>query len=370
MRGKYVTETLRVEESGIARAAETLRAGGLVAVPTETVYGLAARADSEAAVADIYAAKGRPSFNPLIVHVASLDAAREFADFSPQAEALAQAYWPGPLTLVLPRKPEAGLAAAVTAGLDTIALRMPAHPVMRRVLEETGLPLAAPSANRSGYISPTSAAHVLASLDGRIHAVLDGGECERGLESTIAAVRGDGTIEILRPGPVELDAGKGAGGGIEAPGQLASHYAPGKPRPGRSGSAALRVSSPGCAIAQTTYRGSPDSRRRHRHRDQRPLAARGDAARSVVLGLVGDRGDDLLHFGIGVAGVIARPAIAILAIVELLLIVAFELGETFLAPPDFAAALFISLGLAGGGKIHTLADDLDRRRRDVDHCLG
>jgi L-threonylcarbamoyladenylate synthase len=229
MRGKYVTETLRVEESGIARAAETLRAGGLIAVPTETVYGLAARADSEAAVAAIYAAKGRPSFNPLIVHVASLDAARAFADFSPQAEALAQAYWPGPLTLVLPRKPEAGLAAAVTAGLDTIALRMPAHPVMRRVLEETGLPLAAPSANRSGYISPTSAAHVLASLDGRIHAVLDGGECERGLESTIAAVRGDGTIEILRPGPVELDAGKGAGGGIEAPGQLASHYAPGKP---------------------------------------------------------------------------------------------------------------------------------------------
>lgn len=229
MRGKYVTETLRVEESGIARAAETLRAGGLVAVPTETVYGLAARADSEAAVADIYAAKGRPSFNPLIVHVASLDAAREFADFSPQAEALAQAYWPGPLTLVLPRKSEAGLAAAVTAGLDTIALRMPAHPVMRRVLEETGLPLAAPSANRSGYISPTSAAHVLASLDGRIQAVLDGGECERGLESTIAAVRGDGTVEILRPGPVELDAGKGAGGGIEAPGQLASHYAPGKP---------------------------------------------------------------------------------------------------------------------------------------------
>ena len=229
MRGKYVTETLRVEESGIARAAETLRAGGLIAVPTETVYGLAARADSEAAVAAIYAAKGRPSFNPLIVHVASLDAARAFADFSPQAEALAQAYWPGPLTLVLPRKSEAGLAAAVTAGLDTIALRMPAHPVMRRVLEETGLPLAAPSANRSGYISPTSAAHVLASLDGRIQAVLDGGECERGLESTIAAVRGDGTVEILRPGPVELDAGKGAGGGIEAPGQLASHYAPGKP---------------------------------------------------------------------------------------------------------------------------------------------
>ncbi|QYJ07293.1 L-threonylcarbamoyladenylate synthase [Qipengyuania flava] len=229
MSGKYVTETLYAAEGGIARAAAILCDGGLVAVPTETVYGLAARADSDAAVAGIYEAKGRPSFNPLIVHVASMQQARSLAEFTPEAEELAARYWPGPLTLVLPRRRDAGLAEAVTAGLDTLALRMPAHPAMRAVLEESGLPLAAPSANRSGFISPTSAAHVLASLDGRIHAVLDGGECERGLESTIAAVRADGSIEVLRPGPIAIDAKTAAGGAIEAPGQLASHYAPGKP---------------------------------------------------------------------------------------------------------------------------------------------
>lgn len=229
MGGKYVTETLRADADGIARAAQILRAGGLVALPTETVYGLAARADSDEAVARIYAAKGRPSFNPLIVHVASLDQARRLGQFAPEAERLAAAYWPGPLTLVLPRRADAGLASAVTAGLDTLALRMPAHPVMQRVLAETGLPIAAPSANRSGFISPTTPAHVLASLDGRIDAVLDGGDCERGLESTIAAVRADGSIEVLRPGPVTLDAREGSGQTLEAPGQLASHYAPGKP---------------------------------------------------------------------------------------------------------------------------------------------
>lgn len=229
MSGKYVTETLYAEEGGIARAAAILRDGGLVAVPTETVYGLAARADSDAAVAGIYEAKGRPSFNPLIVHVASMERARSLAEFTPEAEALAARYWPGPLTLVLPRRRDAGLAGAVTASLDTLALRMPAHPVMRAVLEESGLALAAPSANRSGFISPTSAAHVLASLDGRIDAVLDGGDCERGLESTIAAVRADGSVEVLRPGPVSIDAKAKGGSEIEAPGQLASHYAPGKP---------------------------------------------------------------------------------------------------------------------------------------------
>ena len=229
MGGKYATETLQPDEGGIARAAAILREGGLVAVPTETVYGLAARADSDAAVARIYEAKGRPSFNPLIVHVASLEQARALAEFSPEAERLAAEHWPGPLTLVLPRRAGAGLAEAVTAGLGTLALRMPAHPVMRRLLEECGLPLAAPSANRSGFISPTSAQHVLASLEGRIDAVLDGGECERGLESTIAAVRADGSVEVLRPGPIDLDASQGDGEAIEAPGQLASHYAPGKP---------------------------------------------------------------------------------------------------------------------------------------------
>jgi L-threonylcarbamoyladenylate synthase len=229
MGGKYVTETLRAETGGLARAAEILREGGLVAVPTETVYGLAARADSDAAVAGIYAAKGRPSFNPLIVHVASFAQAQALAEFTPAAERLAEEHWPGPLTLVLPRRRGAGLAAAVTADLDTLALRMPAHPVMQRLLQEVGLPLAAPSANRSGFISPTTPAHVLASLDGRIDAVLDGGECERGLESTIAAVRADGSVEVLRPGPIALEAEAGESRRIEAPGQLASHYAPGKP---------------------------------------------------------------------------------------------------------------------------------------------
>ncbi len=229
MGGKYATETLDADEGGIARAVHILRDGGLVAVPTETVYGLAARADSDTAVARIYEAKGRPSFNPLIVHVASLEQAREFAEFPPAAQRLAREYWPGPLTLVLPRHRGARLAPAVTAGLETLALRMPAHPVMRALLDRTGFPLAAPSANRSGFISPTSPAHVLASLDGRIDAVLDGGECERGLESTIAAVRADGSVDVLRPGPIALGPSAEGPGRIEAPGQLASHYAPGKP---------------------------------------------------------------------------------------------------------------------------------------------
>ena len=229
MSGNYATETITADAQGVVRAAQILRAGGLVAVPTETVYGLAARADSEEAVARIYEAKGRPSFNPLIVHVASLEQARALADFSAQAERLAAEHWPGPLTLVLQRHRGAALAEAVTAGLDTLALRMPSHPVMRALLEECGAPLAAPSANRSGFISPTSPAHVLASLDGRIDAVFDGGACERGLESTIAAVRADGSVQILRPGPITLEASPMKGGGIEAPGQLASHYAPGKP---------------------------------------------------------------------------------------------------------------------------------------------
>jgi L-threonylcarbamoyladenylate synthase len=229
MSGKYATETLHVEEGGIACAAKILRDGGLVAVPTETVYGLAARADSDAAVAKIYAAKGRPSFNPLIVHVASLAQARALAEFSPVAERLAQHHWPGPLTLVLPRRRAADLSDAVTAGLDTLALRMPSHPVMRALLDAVGLPLAAPSANRSGFISPTSPTHVLASLGGRIDAVLDGGDCTRGLESTIAAVRSDGSVDILRPGPIDLGLTAANAGSIEAPGQLESHYAPGKP---------------------------------------------------------------------------------------------------------------------------------------------
>jgi len=232
MSGKNVTDVVAAGPQGIAKAAQILESGGLVAVPTETVYGLAARADSAAAVAKIYAAKGRPDFNPLIVHVAGLAQAERYGVFSPEARALAEAHWPGPLTLVVPRRADAGLADAVTAGLPTIALRAPAHPAMRALLAAADFPLAAPSANRSGFISPTSAAHVLASLDGRIDMVLDGGVTTAGVESTIVAVRADGSVEELRPGPLQIGT-RGKGGGIEArieaPGQLASHYAPGKP---------------------------------------------------------------------------------------------------------------------------------------------
>ena len=230
---------LAADAAGIARAAEQLRAGGLVAVPTETVYGLAARADSDAAVAAIYRAKGRPDFNPLIVHVADVAAASALAEFDEAAARLASAFWPGALTMVLPRRAGAPLAGAVSAGLPTIALRCPAHPVMRAVLRETGLPLAAPSANRSGGVSPTSAAHVAQSLGPNVGLILDGGDCTEGIESTIVALRADGTWQVLRPGPITGGAiadvlgsapqDNGNDTRIEAPGQLASHYAPGKP---------------------------------------------------------------------------------------------------------------------------------------------
>jgi len=222
----------------IFEAAGLLRAGGIVAVPTETVYGLAASADSDAGVAAIFRAKGRPSFNPLIVHVPDLAAGEALAHFDIRARALAAAFWPGALTVVLPRRADARLAPAVSAGLPTLALRCPAHPLMRALLAECGFPLAAPSANRSGAISPTSAAHVAASLGGRVGLILDGGDCLAGLESTIVALREDGSWSLLRPGPIgraELAAILGAeresaaGAAIEAPGQLASHYAPSKP---------------------------------------------------------------------------------------------------------------------------------------------
>lgn len=230
---------LAPDQDGIARAAELLRAGKLVAVPTETVYGLAARADSEPAVAAIYRAKGRPDFNPLIVHVADLAAAERIAMIDERAKLLAERFWPGALTMVLPLLAGAGLASAVTAGLSTVALRCPAHPVMRRVLEASGLPLAAPSANRSGAVSPTRPEHVAASLGGAVDAVVDGGTSELGLESTIVVLRPGGGWALLRPGPVsaaEIAALLGPpeqispqARSIEAPGQLASHYSPGKP---------------------------------------------------------------------------------------------------------------------------------------------
>lgn len=240
MSGKDATETVFADAKGIARAAEILAAGGLVAVPTETVYGLAARADSDAAVAGIYHAKGRPSFNPLIIHVRDEAQARRYARLDGDAARLAESVWPGPLTLVLPRRADAALAEAVSAGLPTVALRAPAHPAMRALLSACDFPLAAPSANRSGFISPTTAEHVRASLDGRIDLILDAGPCEEGLESTILAIRKDGHWDELRPGPIDLDrlrsahsdtprAARAAGDAVEAPGQLASHYAPGKP---------------------------------------------------------------------------------------------------------------------------------------------
>lgn len=230
-------QVLPADPAGIESAARLLRAGSLVALPTETVYGLAARADSAPAVAQIYRAKGRPDFNPLIVHIPDIAAAERIARFDDRARQLARAFWPGALTMVLPQRESAGIAPAVTAGLSTIALRCPAHPAMRAVLEATGLPLAAPSANRSGGVSPSRAEHVAASLGDAVGLVLDGGPCAAGIESTIVALREDGW-EMLRPGPVTAeqiagilgDARASAGTGqIEAPGQLASHYSPGKP---------------------------------------------------------------------------------------------------------------------------------------------
>ncbi|MEO6152446.1 MAG: L-threonylcarbamoyladenylate synthase [Croceibacterium sp.] len=234
--GSKRTDRLTADEAGMARAAAILRAGGLVAVPTETVYGLAARADQEKAVAGIYRAKGRPDFNPLIVHVGSREQARQIAMWGDQAEQLAARFWPGPLTLVLPLRAGSGIVPAATAGLPTIALRIPDHPAMQALLADLNLPLAAPSANRSGAVSPTCAEHVTVSLGGRIDAILDAGPTTQGLESTIVALR-PGGWQVLRPGPIsegeiaELLGPPLAGndGSIEAPGQLASHYSPGKP---------------------------------------------------------------------------------------------------------------------------------------------
>jgi L-threonylcarbamoyladenylate synthase len=230
-------QTLHLDASdeGIARAAELLRAGGLVAFPTETVYGLGADATSDAAVASIYAAKGRPSFNPLIVHLAEADWAGRYADVSDEAEALMAAFWPGPLTLVLPRSAKCELAKRVSAGLDSVALRMPDHPVALAILRQTDLPLAAPSANPSGGVSPTIAAHVLEGLSGRIAALVDGGPCNVGVESTVLSLMFE-EPRLLRPGAISAGAiAQVLGREVDvpgdeivptAPGQLASHYAP------------------------------------------------------------------------------------------------------------------------------------------------
>jgi L-threonylcarbamoyladenylate synthase len=225
---------LGADAADIAAAADILLAGGLVAFPTETVFGLGADATSSAAVAKIYAAKGRPSFNPLIAHVADRAAAQKQGIFSAQAVKLADAFWPGPLTLVLPLARTASVCDLARAGLDSLALRVPAHPLAQRLLAAVGIPLAAPSANPSGRVSAVTAAHVREDFDGRIAAILDG-EVVVGVESTIVSCLGDRPA-LLRPGGVpraaieavlgEKLAAPEAGGEICAPGMLAAHYAP------------------------------------------------------------------------------------------------------------------------------------------------
>ncbi|MCF8475528.1 MAG: threonylcarbamoyl-AMP synthase [Pseudolabrys sp.] len=237
MTAEPATRVLKADRATIEAAAACLSQGGLVAFPTETVYGLGADARHGEAIARLYAAKGRPAFNPLIVHVADTDAARRLAVFNTDAEKLASAFWPGPLTLVLPKRPDCPVAALALAGLDSIALRLPAHPTARALLTSFGGPVVAPSANRSGHVSPTSASHVLSDLRGRIDLILDDGPCPVGVESTIVACLGEPTL--LRPGGVAraeiervlgralaMPAADESGDAPLAPGMLASHYAP------------------------------------------------------------------------------------------------------------------------------------------------
>jgi L-threonylcarbamoyladenylate synthase len=233
------TSILPAGAAATAAAARALADGGLVAFPTETVYGLGADATNAAAIADLYQAKGRPAFNPLIAHAADLADARQIGRFDAEALRLAEAFWPGPLTLVLPRTADCAVADLATAGLDTVAIRIPAHPVALEILRLFGRPVVAPSANLSGHVSPTTAAHVQSDLDGRIDLIVDGGAVEVGVESTIV-----GCFEapmLLRPGglpraeiervlgralvqpPADADSDSGQ---PLAPGMLASHYAP------------------------------------------------------------------------------------------------------------------------------------------------
>lgn len=235
MTAEPATRVLRADPAAIEAAACCLAAGGLVAFPTETVYGLGAAAGNGAAIARLYAAKGRPRFNPLIAHVADVTAARRCGRFDSAAEQLAAAFWPGPLTLVLPKQADCGVAHLALAGLDSVAVRVPAHPVALALLAAFKEPVVAPSANRSGHVSPTSAVHVLADLRGRIDMVLDGGNCPIGVESTVVACVG--APRLLRPGGLPrdeiervigraLDIAPTADEKPLAPGMLSSHYAP------------------------------------------------------------------------------------------------------------------------------------------------
>ncbi|UEM22823.1 threonylcarbamoyl-AMP synthase [Skermanella mucosa] len=250
-------ELVPPSDANIARAAGLLRAGELVAFPTETVYGLGADATDDRAVARIFEAKGRPRFNPLIVHVPDQDSAEAIVRFDARAERLAETLWPGPLTLVLPRRPDSPLSLLVSAGLDSVAVRFPAHPVARALLKAAGVPVAAPSANRSGAVSPTTPLHVAESLGARVGLILSAGRCAVGVESTVLDLTAEAPV-LLRPGgvtaedleallgmpvlrPSQTEAQAEAAGDPAAPkspGQLASHYAPGRPvRLGANGAA-------------------------------------------------------------------------------------------------------------------------------------
>jgi len=240
------------------RAVSLLRQGELVAFPTETVYGLGGDATSEAAVAAIFAAKERPQFNPLIVHVPDLAAAETLAAFDGKARRIARKFWPGPLTLVLKRAQDCPVALLACAGLDTLALRVPAHPLAQKLLRAAGLPLAAPSANRSGHVSPTTSAHVMEELGGRIAAVLDGGPCPIGIESTILDLSGEKPL-LLRPGGAALEelekilgrpiARAQGGAQPRAPGMLERHYAPSLP---------LRLNAAGVAKTEALIAFGPE----------------------------------------------------------------------------------------------------------------
>jgi L-threonylcarbamoyladenylate synthase len=222
-------------DSGIGEAAKALKSGQLVSFPTETVYGLGADATNDLAVAEIFAAKGRPEFNPLIVHIGDLDQAQGLGIFPENALKLAQAFWPGPLTLVVPRQPDCAASMLVSAGLDTIALRAPAHKVAQKLIAKAHCPIAAPSANRSGQVSPTEAQHVARGLGNKVAMILDAGPCSVGIESTIVGFRED-EIHLLRPGGITREALEEVVGPLakpgtdpgrpSSPGQLAHHYAP------------------------------------------------------------------------------------------------------------------------------------------------
>lgn len=306
------TVRLSAGPRGISAAAGILRAGGLVAFPTETVYGLGGDARSDRAVAAIYRAKGRPSYNPLIAHASSLAAAERLAEFSPLARRLGEVFWPGPLTMVLKLRPEAGLSEAATAGGDRVGLRVPGHPVALALLEAFGGPLVGPSANRSGAVSPTDADHVLEGLRGRIGAVIDAGACPVGVESTILLIEGE-AARLLRPGGLaleDLEAVAGApilpaaSGDEEAPlspGRLSSHYAP---------RARIRLDAPAPAPGEAWLGFGPDPEAADSAPARRNLSPKGDLREAAARLFADLRALDADLAALGLEGDSARIAVA------------------------------------------------------------